>query len=819
VSRGYGLRRTGLWLLGRITSLWIRPTVLPVDEAERLRGRGRRVVYVLEERALTDLLALAIACRKLGLPSATRPFAIGTAHEPRPVIALSRMRGWLLERPDPRLPARLRRIVGAAVAAGDLDLDFVPVTVFWGRAPGRERGWFRLMLAEDWAFVGRTRRALSTLINGRSTLVHFGDPVALGELSGGAAAPGRTVRRVARAMRQQFRAARVATIGPDLSHRRTVIAEALRSRGVRAAVAQEHREKGGSRRAALETANRYALEIAADYSHRFVRFMDLLLTRLWNRLYDGVEVLHADRLEAAGEGAQLVYVPCHRSHMDYLLLSYVIYHRGYAVPHVAAGVNLNLPVVGRFLRKGGGFFLRRTFKGNALYPQVFAVYLQVLMRRGHSIEYFVEGGRSRTGRLLPPKTGMLQMTVRAYLRDARRPVVFVPVYFGYERLFEAKTYVSELSGRPKEKESVFGLLRQLPKLRERFGRVYVSFGQPLSLSEHLDGQAPDWRAPLASDARPRWLGPAVESLARTIQCRVNSAAAISPVALLALALLSMPRQAMPEADLLRQLELYRRLAARAPYSADLWCTPLTAEQIVAYGRELRLVETASHPLGAVVRMGEEAAILSAYYRNNVLHAYALPSLVACAFVNHATMATADLVRLVGRIYPYIAQELFLRWPEEAVPAEVDRQLAALADLGLLVRDGSGTAWHRPPTGTAEAVQLSVLANATLPIVERYYLAIALLLKAGPDAITQDALETRCQQMASRIALLYELRAPEFFDRTLFRQYLDLLRERDVIAAGPGGRLTWSQPLEDVAADAQFVLSEQIRHSILQVTHG
>jgi glycerol-3-phosphate O-acyltransferase len=396
-------------------------------------------------------------------------------------------------------------------------------------------------------------------------------------------------------------------------------------------------------------------------------------------------------------------------------------------------------------------------------------------------------------------------------------VVFVPVYFGYERLFEEKTYVGELSGRPKEKESVVGLVRTVPKLRERFGRVYVSFGEPLELAGYLDRHAPGWREH-DGEARPTWLAPTVDALAHTIQCRVNAAVAVSPIALLALALLSMPRQAMPEADLLRQLELYRRLAVRAPYSSDLWCTPLEPAAILAYGRDLRLVETVPHALGTVVRMREETAILAAYYRNNVLHAYALPSLIACAFLGQPSVRTADVQRLAWRVYPYIAQELFLRWAEDQVPAEVERLLATFVELGLLTRDAENDCWHRPPTGTAAAVQLSVLANATLQIVERYYLAIALLLQAGPGTITQDALEERCHQMASRMSLLYELRAPEFFDKALFRQFLDLLREREVIGTGDGGRLVYGQPLLDVAADARFVLSEQIRHSILQVTH-
>ena len=164
-------------------------------------------------------------------------------------------------------------------------------------------------------------------------------------------------------------------------------------------------------------------------------------------------------------------------------------------PHIAAGLNLNLPVVGRLLRKGGAFFIRRSLRGSALYTVVFMKYVAAMMARGHSIEYFIEGGRSRTGRLLTPMTGMLSMTVRSYLREPRLPVVFVPVYFGYERLLEAQTYIGELSGKPKQKESVPGLLRTVLRLfRRRHGRVHVNLGEPIHIDAVLDAHAPGWRA-------------------------------------------------------------------------------------------------------------------------------------------------------------------------------------------------------------------------------------------------------------------------------------------------------------------------------------
>jgi glycerol-3-phosphate O-acyltransferase len=539
---------------------------------------------------------------------------------------------------------------------------------------------------------------------------------------------------------------------------------------------------------------------------------------VWNRVYDGVKLNHAGTLKEVSEGNEVVYVPCHRSHMDYLLMSYIIYHQGYALPHIAAGINLNIPVIGRFLRKGGAFFIRRSFGGNALYTVVFMKYLAAIMARGHSIEYFIEGGRSRTGRLLQPKTGMLSMTVRSFLRDPVRPVVFVPVYFGYERIVEANTYISELSGAPKKKESWLDLVLSLRVLRERFGTVHVNIGEPIKLDALLDQHLPSWRTQrFDDDTRLPAVNALVGELGSSIMRGINSAAAVTPINLLATTLLASPRGALPESALLRQLDLYLKLLRAFPYSPRVTVTDATPAEIVLYGESLKLISRVPHKLGDVVKMSDESAQLIAYYRNNVLHLFALPSLVACAFIGNSMLQTSDIQRLAWRIYPYVASELFLRWREEELAKVVEGVLAALAEQGVLQADSTRSAWMRPPPDSPGAMQLSMLAQATIQTIERYYLAISLLLKSGSGTITQKNLEQQCQLAAQRMNMLYGFNSPEFFDRSLFENFIDLLRERSVLKAGEGGNLEFDEVLARVAADAQLVLSEQIRHSILQVT--
>jgi glycerol-3-phosphate O-acyltransferase len=811
-----GWNRLWLSLLRAPILLWARPHVLPEDLRRRYQQHTRPICYVLDSNAIADIVVLERVCAAHGLPEpmqALRPPLPSSS-----LFFLERMAGFWSDRPDPRISASMRQLVNAVAADPTLDVDLIPVSMFWGRAPDKAESWLKLLLAESWARVGRLRRTLSVLVNGRNLLVQFGEPLSIREMIAPAADAARGVRRVTRRLRTQLARQRAATVGPDLSHRRTIATEVLRTAAVRRAMRDEMRARSIPRRQALELAKGYMAEVAANYSHVFVAFAARVMKSFWNKLYDGVEVHNFEQLQRVIDDHEVVYVPCHRSHIDYLLLSYVIYYRGYVVPHIAAGINLNMPVIGGALRSCGAFFMRRSFKGNALYTMVFMSYLGRIMARGHAIEYFIEGGRSRTGRLLQPKTGMLTMTLRSYMRDPRRPVVFVPVYFGYERLIEGKTYIGELSGKPKEKESVLGILRTLPALRKRFGKVHVSFGEPLALDEVLDRHL---TKPLPQrtemDERPPWLTAAVHDIAARIMRNINCAAAVTPTNLLALALLATPKQAMLESDLERQIELYASLLRQRPYSPLIYITELDGASIIKHGERMRLLQRLKHPLGDVLQMTEETSVLMTYFRNNVMHLLALPSLIACTFLNNRTMTTADIRRLLWRIYPYVRDELCLRWSEPEMEAVALEVLEDLANHGLLDRADS-TTWRRPPTGSAEAVQLSVLAHITVQIIERYYLVIAVLLKAGSGRISQTVLESQCQLMAQRMSLLHELNSPEFFDKTLFKNFVDLLRDRKVLGVNGDGRLCYGENFAGIADDAQLVLQEQIRNSVLQATH-
>jgi glycerol-3-phosphate O-acyltransferase len=811
-----GLRGPWFWkVLGALIRPWLQFRTEPPAAGSVLSG-DKPVVYLLERYGAINAVILEEACRAQGLPAPLRPMPGGHLPKSRSVLALSRREGLMFRRPRQKThSAGLAQVVRAVQASDSLDIQVVPVSIFVGRAPQRESGWFRVLFSENWAVVGRFRRLMSLLLNGRDTIVHFSPAVSLREVVSEGLDTERTVRKASRVMRAHFRRLRAAVIGPDLSHRRTVIDAAMNAEGVRTAVAAVASKERITLEQAEGRARSYAWEIAADYSHPTVRSASFLLTTFWNRLYDGIRTHHFDTLKQAAPGHEVIYVPCHRSHIDYLLLSYLLYVNGIVPPHIAAGVNLNLPVIGSLLRKGGAFFLRRSFKANALYSAVFSEYVTQLFQRGVSMEYFIEGGRSRTGRLLEPRAGMLAMTVKSFLRESRRPVVFQPVYIGYERVLEGKSYIGELSGKAKEKESIFGLIKSLKLLRERYGKVTVSFGEPVYLVQMLDEAVGDWRA-TAKDDRPEWFGSAVSTLAERILVNINRAADVNPVNLLSAALLGTPKHAMAEDDLKRQIALSQRLIGAVPYSDRVTMTELDPAGVVAYGEKLGVIQRVKHPLGDVLHSTGDQAVLLSYFRNNVLHLFATPAWVAVCFLNNRRLQRATVERLGRFIYPFIQGELFLPWSEDEWVARIDAMTAQFVREGLLECEDEGKVLRRRVGQTDEAYQLRVIANSLLQAFERYYIALALLVKSGPGVLSTGELENQCQLTAQRLSLLHTQAAPEFFDKTLFKGFIATMRERGVLSLDGNAKLSFGDDLVAMAEDSKLILSRELRHSILKL---
>ena len=779
------------------------------------------VCYILDHNGLTNLAILDRACREAGWPRPIDPLPLASASRPpRAVFALQKRQGWLLgpRRRFSDRTERLERLLTAIRRDPEARVQLVPVSIFVGRAPDRSAGWFKVLFSENWVVVGRFRRMLAILFNGRNTLVQFSAPVVLGSAGPESDDLKRAAHKLSLVMRVHFRRIRAAVIGPDLSHRRTLVNDVLRSDAVRQVITSQGAKEKGGISAARQKAEAYAREIAADYSHPVVRSLSFILQGFWNRIYDGITMNHFEAFRQQAPGFEVVYVPCHRSHIDYLVLSYLLYRNGLVPPHIAAGVNLNLPIVGPILRRGGAFFLRRSFRANALYSAVFSEYVSQLLRQGVALEYFIEGGRSRTGRLMPPRAGLLTMTVRGYLRDHARPVLFQPVYIGYEKLAEGKSYLGELSGQPKKKESWLGLIRSLRVLRNRYGRVVVNFGEPIELTKVLDEHAPGWdQQTIAQDERPTWFSPVVDDLANRILENINRAADVNPVALLALVILGTPKHAIGEADLAAHLQIFLDYLGEHPMGNRVTYTAMDPPQIIGYCEGMGWIRRIRHPLGDVLSAEGDPGVMLSFHRNNVMHLVSAVSWVACCMLNTSRISRQGLMRLGRMVYPFLKTELFLPWDAEGFGQQIEAAITFLGKRGLVNIDADGGWISRPADGGDAFSGLRVLAHSLLQTFQRYYVVIAILSKNGPGTLSASELETLCHLTAQRMALLHELSGPEFGDRALFKSFIQMLKAEGVVSTDEKGKLMFAQQLNQLGADARIILSRELRQGIVAIT--
>ncbi|MFC6671767.1 SlyX family protein [Marinobacterium aestuariivivens] len=720
-----------LHLLGRVLLRGLVKTTLIGDQW--LHG-GSRVRYVLETDRWSHRQLLLAQARRAGVQ--LQPSQILCArHNGQSVLPEQLDEACRLTREDP-----------------EYRLTLIPVSVFHGRLPIRETSWLNLLYAESWDQGGRIGRLLQLLVNGRQTLVHIDCPLHLQQLRANTEDSNALCRKATRLLLQHFHSRRQAVVGPDLSHRRTLMSLILRHPQVRRAIAGRAREK---RESSLES-ERYAAAaldgIAADFSPVTARMLYPLFNAVWRRLYNEVDIRGLDSIRALALDHQLVYLPCHRSHMDYLLLSWALYRHGLMLPHIAAGENLDLPLVGAILKRGGAIFMRRSFQDDALYQALYQQYLALMSRHGHALEYFVEGGRSRTGRLLPPRTGLLGMTLDGWRTSPERPVALIPVWIGYDRVVEAENYQRELEGERKRSESLGGLLGALKILRQRFGRATLSIGEPLLLADRFDLK-------LETRAQARAIG-------LQIMARINAAATLTESGMLACALLPQPAQRLETERLEALLEALSALACVLP-NAPAGIPDRRPRLWIEQARQRGQLEID----GAMTQLAAPQAREMTFYRNNLLHFFVLPGLCLLLVRRSPNPLPQLVTRMLKVLYPYLQAELFLPWDETGFTKVAALLRRRLIERGLLSLDGRHLVAGECDTALA-------LMRSVEPLLLRYYLLFRLLEREGrlpPQSLVERALD-----LARKLHREFGFDSAEYADRRVLETFLAQLLDRGIL---------------------------------------
>jgi glycerol-3-phosphate O-acyltransferase len=732
-------------------------------ELLELAARGS-LVFVVRSAGLLNFLYLRWFLRRHGLPPLRAAQGFQGAF------------GWLAR------VRRTRRAFEDAVAAGDASLIFlgkwrrdrdpfavlvrhqrdlfqpvhlVPVLLVWSRRAQKLKPSVWDVLYGSPEAPSAFANAIAFLRNYRRALFDVGRPLdlkaALAERPGD---PDAVLGRKVRGILHQHLAREFRTIvGPPLKAPARVREKVLRDRTLRATMEAVARERGRPPAAVLAEAERDLREIASRYDPAFVQVLRPILARLFRRLYTSIEVDEAGlaRVKKAATAAPIVLCPSHKSHVDYLVLSWLLYEHGMTPPHVAAGINLAFWPFGGIARRGGAFFIRRQVRGDRVYTAVLRAYVKHLLRDRFPQEFYIEGGRSRTGKLLFPKTGLVSMEVDAWLDGAAEDVSFVPIAIDYEKLIEATSYARELAGGEKQKETLRGLLGAARVLLRRYERLYVQFGEPISLravaEERLGSGASglavdeawggeDHRALPPLSARDR-NAPAeakrrlVQALANRIAYGISRAVTITPVGLVSAALLTHAGRGIAADEVARRVELLRYAAAEggARFARDLAgapSDPLAPGPIAAAVTRLSLdgLLRAEVAAGATIyQVVDEKRPVLDYHRNAVIHRYVAPALVAAAALGGGTVGEVRaralwLSRLLKLEFMYRVGASFEEIFEE--------NLAFLVRIGALAREG-----ERLRAGP-ESWTLSFFAGFVRTYLEAYRLTAATCLALCAD---------------------------------------------------------------------------------------
>ena len=804
----------------KLLYLWAKVDVVPTSIEQLKLDPDKPVIYVLESRAWSSLLVLENECAELGLTSPLLRLPtpeLRNWHSVYTIAPRQPFKAWLQN--QPKRSRMIRGMLETLLENPDLDIQFVPVSIFWGRPVAKQKHAVTVLFAHSWEIAGRIRQFFRILIHGRDTLVQFSEVISFRSLLVGRLDNDENIDNIQRVLSDRLFQVKTATLGPDTSHRRTLVRDLLLVPDVQDAIRKRSIEDNKSPYKAALQARKYLYEIVADRTSITIRLMQMGLTSFWNKFYSGIKVYHADQLRKLALTHELVYVPCHRSHVDYLLLSYVIHYQGLSIPHIAAGKNLNMPIIGPILRGGGAFFIRRSFKGNELYSTVMFEYLAKLVSMGTPVEYFVEGGRSRTGRLLKPRPGMLAMTVRAFLKYRKRPVAFIPVYVGYEKMIEGKAYLAELSGHDKKAESLFTSVRSILGIKGNFGQVYTSFGTPVMLTQHLDNLNPNWLIQKYDDThRPGWIKEAVNDIAEHIMVNINRAAHVNAINLVSTVLLATPKQHMDEAQLASMIDIYCSIINSFDYSSKIKVISLSGTEQVKRAESLKRVKRRKHKMGDIIYLDSKNSVLLTYYRNNILHLTALPSVIACCFNNAPVQKLENIIELVSITYPFLRRQLFITWTQEQLPEAIEHIIGILADLGLLEKSGKNE-YSRPRASSIKYGQLELLARVISPVLELYYMTFAVLLNTGTNKISEPDLIEHSFLMAQRVSMIYELNSPDFFDKRLITSFIDSLKDIKYISIDTDGLIEYSVDYLKVGEDAVSLLNRNIRSSILQLLNA
>jgi glycerol-3-phosphate O-acyltransferase len=440
----------------------------------------------------------------------------------------------------------------------DVPVFIFPQVVFWNRNPEKSSS---VLNSEATGDRGLISGMITVWKSATPAFVRIGKPVNLKEIldsqSGG------DIKHLARQIRNNlmeiYNYEKRSILGPQIKTQQEMMEKVLYHKNVLDVIQQEMNEHGVQEKKLRRKAYGYFREIAADFSIVYIRFFKMANDYLFRKIFDGIhfDIEDFKRIREASSKGPLILIPSHKSHMDYIIISSMFYQNKLIPPHILAGSNLTFFPMGKIFRRSGAFFMRRTFKGLNLYASVFKQYVKTLINENYTIEFFIEGTRSRTGKVVQPKMGMLKYLIEAIDEGYNKDLVFAPLTVNYDRILEENSYLKELKGKEKTTESTSGFIKSRKLIQRKYGSVYMGFREPFTLSEI--------REKFLKEKKITDIDLLTEELGYYIVKRINEAVVVTPFAITTAALLNTTARGFTRESIKRRIEILLTYLKKTDY--------------------------------------------------------------------------------------------------------------------------------------------------------------------------------------------------------------------------------------------------------------
>jgi glycerol-3-phosphate O-acyltransferase len=572
-----------------------------------------------------------------------------------------------------------------------------------------------------------------------------------------------------------------------------------------AGVAQLAQESDVSYESMAVKTGRYVKEIAATHSPYVIDLVTGAIRWLVKKAYTELDY-DEDELAALYEMSQshpLVFLPSHKSNFDHLVLQYLLYQNGLPPNHTAGGINMNFFPIGPVLRRSGVFFIRREFKDNEPYKFVLRRYIDYLLEKRFPMEWYIEGGRSRSGKLRPPRYGMLAYVVDSYLRRSSDDVIIIPVSIAYDQIQDIGAYATEQAGGAKERESLGWLISTVRGLRHRQGGIHIRFGAPISLQGFLALQ--DDLPDDPEDTR----NPAIPKLAFEVAVRLNEVTPITPTSLVATALLSADDRSLTVAETAQVLAPYLDFVARRDLPTSEKLQLDQHDQIRSTLDELvksSVVGRFEGSTDSVYRVRQNQHLAAAYYRNTIIHFFVNRAITEMALAHVSEKGAADnlqktILDETIRLRDLLKFEFFFSAREE-FEQEIRNELA----------DHDPNLKKHLETGDTAAILDSFrpfVSHAILrPFFEAYRVVGDILEKhAYETGVTQETIRPQALDLGKQYVLQGLVAKPESVSKVLFDSALNLAENRGLFIDGPTSvvdRQAFSAELRDTVEHLEML---------------